>query len=467
MIIHPPYHETINKLLYAILQHFEGNPVPVNVPLPPYYNVTNSLLYEILQKLNAPPPVIYLQFRVLYVSARYGDNATAEPNNISKPYKTITAAKNSAFFSDIIHVLEGNYDEGNLFGFCNYWFDFGTQVIYTGASGAIFQQAPGQCTVRGYCKFRCTGDANVVNVGNWLNCVLDIECESMESVKKTVRVFQNRPFGDPTFFKPHRIRCKRIYSSTESALDLNYNVHADIATEEIVSDSTTQPALFGGNIKKSIVANTRIISNNFSAVTLNAFLGPVTFERCDIICNYDSPLGHGFEVTYWPPDLVEIFSSRITCKNVNAKSLIASNHGNIKLDRNVIANRDTGGVPFNYVNKGVKILLENNEATIDITGLTSLDLINFQNTDILRLSSANPSETITEILNAPKHHSFRLAPQAGLSLNLTSTDPITAGANSIVLESSSIVLDGSKGDWIELHNELHGIGSRQISASIY
>lgn len=467
MITNPPYHETINKLLYAILQHFEGNPIPMNVPRPPYYNITNDLLYAILNRLNGDP-VVFTGIRVLYVSSRYGSDVTAEVNNISKPFKTITAAKNNYFFGDIIRVMEGTYDEGSLSGNYFYFFDFGSEVVYSGATGAIFNQWFGQCIVRGYGKFRCTGNANVINVGNWFNCILDIEAESFESVLKTIVVWQNRPIGDPTFFKPHRIRAKRAYSSTHTVIHYHFNVHADIAIDEVVTDSLDQPVVRGNNIKKAILHKSKIFANNFEGILLDANGGETRIEDCEIHCNWDSPQGHCLIGRAWGSDMVVIYRTKFFCKNADAKSIYTDVYLNIKLDTNVMANRDTGGpFPITYLNKGVKINLENNEATLDITGLSSIDLTNFNNADIIRLTSVNATETINEIIAAPKHHSYKLAPGNGLALTITSTDPLLATDTSIVLESASLILDGSKGDWIELYNGVHGIGNRQLNASTY
>lgn len=466
MNFQPPYHDTINKLLYAILRHFEGN--PVNVPLPPYYNVTNRLLYEILQKLNTPtvPPVVYLQFRVLFVSARYGNDATAKVNDISKPYKTITAAKNSSLTGDMIHVMEGIYDEGSLSGNYNYWFDFKTEVNYSG-TGAIFHQRFGECYVRGYGKFKCTGDANVINVGNWINCVLDIEAESFESVKKTVILWQNRTNGDPTFFKPHKIKARRAYSSSESAVHFNFNVHAEVEIEEIVSDTATQFAVMAGNVKKGYLKNSRIISNRSSVIMLNAVPGTLVIDNCEVICNYDSPDGHGFMQLTYGSDMI-VYNTKIIVKHIFAKSFYTDFYNNLRIDNNVIANRDTGGsFPINYVNKGKRIQLENNEVTIDVTNLSSINLSGYQNAEIIRLTSTVANKTITEILNAPKHHSFIIMPNTGLSITINNVNPSSATDNSFVLQANRVVLNGSRGDWIEFQNGLNGKGNRQIRLSKY
>ena len=52
-----------------------------------------------------------------------------------------------------------------------------------------------------------------------------------------------------------------------------------------------------------------------------------------------------------------------------------------------------------YLNKETKIVLDNNEASIDISGIGSIDLSDYQNAEIIRLSSSNPAESISAIIN--------------------------------------------------------------------
>ena len=459
----PPYHETINKLLHAILQYFRGSAETMTLPLPPYYNVTNDLLYAILNTLNASP--VYTQFRVLYVSARYGNDSTAQANNVKLPYKTITAAKNNAFSNDIIHVMEGIYDEGNLFGSYFYWFDYGAEINYTGA-GAIFQQWFGECTVRGFGKFRSIASNCVANVGGWYHCVLDMECDSIEADGQGAMFFQNIFVGG-NLYKPHRIKCRRIYSSGGPAVMFRSYSHARVEAEEIVSDSLADPTVFEGGVFNGLIYNSKIISNNFVPVN---FLGTgytMTFDGCVIENNFDSPQGHGIYTTWQITDLY-MYRTRIHCKNINANSINTVSDINLHIDNTIRANTDTGGAGIlTYVNKDTKIQLDENEVVINITGLSSIDLAEFQNAEVIRLGSSNPAETVMQVTNAPPHHSFKLLPNAGLSLTINSADPLTAGQADIILESASITLNGDKGDWLELRNGLFGTGNRQINASNY
>jgi hypothetical protein len=469
MNFNPPFHETINKLLYAILQYFKGNPA-MTVPSPPYYNVTSDLLYAILNSLNGGSPIVYTQFRVLYVSARYGDDSTAQANNSKLPYKTITAAKNNAFYNDIIHVMEGIYDEGNLFGFYFYWFDYGAQINYSG-NGAIFQQWYGECTVRGHGKFKCTGNGSVTDVGGWYFCILDMECESCEAVSDCVKLWANNNVGDG-LYKPHKVKARKIYSQNGSGVHFRYNSYAEVEADEIICDSVNQfsfrGTVFVGNVNKGTVRNSRITGNNIAALHIGSGFGD-KFEvyNCELICIGSLPLAHGIYQDGFINDFT-LFNTKIVCNSPSSRAIFSLQSINIHIDNNVNANVDAGGtVLLNYINKENKIRLTDNKATLDITGSTNADLNNCQNAEAIMLTSANGSETLSQIMSAPLHHSFKIFPAPGLMLTITSADPLAATGQDIVLESGTIILNGNKGDWIEFRNGLNGQGNRQVNASNY
>ena len=50
----------------------------------------------------------------IYVDSVFGDNTTAEKNNLEKKYKTILAAETAAIAGETIVVFPGNYVEGFL-----------------------------------------------------------------------------------------------------------------------------------------------------------------------------------------------------------------------------------------------------------------------------------------------------------------------------------------------------------------
>jgi hypothetical protein len=278
--------------------------------------------------------------------------------------------------------------------------------------------------------------------------------------------FQNIFVGG-SLYKPHRIKCRRIYSSGGPAVMFRAYCHARVEAEEIVSDSFTDPTVFEGGVFDGLVYNSKIISNNFVPVIFLGTAWKMTIDGCVIENNFDSPQGHGISTTWQILDLY-LYNTRIFCKNLSAKSITTVSNINLHLDNNVRANTDTGGAGIlTYVNKDTEITLDNNEVSLDITGLTSIDLTGFQNAEIIRVSSTNISETLTDIVSAPKHHSIRILPSPGLTLTISGTNPIGAIDSNIILESPSLSLNGDKGDWLELQNGLFGTGNRQVNASNY
>ena len=50
----------------------------------------------------------------VFVSAKYGNDASAKRELLFLPFKTLTAAKNTAVDGDLIDILEGSFNEKNL-----------------------------------------------------------------------------------------------------------------------------------------------------------------------------------------------------------------------------------------------------------------------------------------------------------------------------------------------------------------
>jgi hypothetical protein len=72
---------------------------------------------------------------------------------------------------------------------------------------------------------------------------------------------------------------------------------------------------------------------------------------------------------------------------------------------------------------------------------------------ILTLSSANPAENISSVMQASLVFDYELHPAAGLMLTLTGTPYATALANSITLPAATLVLDGDTGDFATFRND--------------
>lgn len=89
-----------------------------------------------------------------------------------------------------------------------------------------------------------------------------------------------------------------------------------------------------------------------------------------------------------------------------------------------------------YIQPGISTF----EVTIDITGLTTLDLTGFEHCGIINLISTNPTESIDTITNAPIKFPFRLIPEDGLTVTVVSTSAGSAAPGDICLENNTNVI---------------------------
>lgn len=88
--------------------------------------------------------------------------------------------------------------------------------------------------------------------------------------------------------------------------------------------------------------------------------------------------------------------------------------------------------------------------TISITGLTTLNITAANNyCGVINLTSANATETLTDITNFPSNHPFTIYPASNITALTLTGDPSPTAAGKIALAAASLVLNGSKGDWCE------------------
>jgi len=107
------------------------------------------------------------------------------------------------------------------------------------------------------------------------------------------------------------------------------------------------------------------------------------------------------------------------------------------------------------------------QESLDITGLTTLDLLS-ATVGIYNLTSSNATETINLITNYPTLFPFILRPAAGLDLTITFTPFASLSASGeVVGATASVVLSGDRGDFITFESDtVSGFNvSRQINAS--
>jgi hypothetical protein len=111
---------------------------------------------------------------LLWVDAINGIDALAVRGRMTIPFKTLTAAKNTAVSGDTVVVLPGTYNEKNLLkNGVNWHFLSGAKVAYSGAEdGGIFDTStfgtngPVSCSITGDGEFSITsvtGSRNVIH----------------------------------------------------------------------------------------------------------------------------------------------------------------------------------------------------------------------------------------------------------------------------------------------------------------
>ena len=461
----PPFSNTIDELLYWMVQKLKNNYTPPMsiIPQPPFHTATERLLYEILMNLGSSIPVNYNN--TLFVSSSYGNDDTAQKNNILMPYLTIAAAIENFMPGDLIHVMEGTYYEGNLNGVLNYWFDFGAVVSFNGRWGeAIFQPSYGSCTVRGYGQFICTADANAIFVGEWFGSNFDLECESIETYGNGVgcMIYQNNNF-DQTLNTPIRIKARRIYGQNCSPVMFLYQSNAVVEAEELVCDSTFYPAIYSSDSSQVVIKNSKLISNYTFPYQIDGNDSYLTLDNVKFYANNPNAYANLWIsnqlLTLYLKNMEFIAAGSTPCIFTNSIVLV-------NLDENTSSNNDTGGNP-NYIVYGYKdryIHLPETLATLDITGQANIDLSAFQNKKYIFLTSGNANETLQTINNAPQHHSFVLIPYGNLTLSIASASSLTAGLPAIVTDQALITLKGAAGDWIEFYNGYAGQDGNRIIA---
>lgn len=112
-------------------------------------------------------------------------------------------------------------------------------------------------------------------------------------------------------------------------------------------------------------------------------------------------------------------------------------------------------------------------ATIDITGLTSIDLANYMYAGIINLTSKNATESLKTILKKtdPNGTDFplELRPAASLNLTVAGTPFESLSADGQIMMKGNLVLNGARGDSITLKRKSVGKYSVfvEVSRSVY
>lgn len=101
--------------------------------------------------------------------------------------------------------------------------------------------------------------------------------------------------------------------------------------------------------------------------------------------------------------------------------------------------------------------------TLDITGLTTIDLSSVADADIVNLTSTNATETVDSIIGATDNKTVRLQPESGLTVTFTGTAVADAAAGDIVLPTASFVANGTNRDYLSVVSD--GDFVKQVDAN--
>ena len=98
------------------------------------------------------------------------------------------------------------------------------------------------------------------------------------------------------------------------------------------------------------------------------------------------------------------------------------------------------------------------ECTIDITGLTDLDITVINHyCGVVKVTSSNPVENISTITNFP-YTPIIIYPDSLLTITFVGTDLSTISANKIYLPQTTIDIDGTQRYWIQFQKDPLALG---------
>jgi hypothetical protein len=202
----------------------------------------------------------------LYVM-KNGDDSTALPNRLDKPFLTIYGASLQAVAGDVIYVFAGNYDEAD-----NDWVQ--SDVIYDFQEGANVTNVNTCISDGGFAKnIHIQGNGNfiqsgvnfsiaVVNISN-VSSNLYLRCNSIQGVTNGIGIFN--------IDNPYDIKVKTITVELQYAINLRGSKnHGSIEFNEIISNSQGV-SLFIRNSNTDGVERNIYIKGNYIKTNQDAF----------------------------------------------------------------------------------------------------------------------------------------------------------------------------------------------------
>lgn len=192
----------------------------------------------------------------IYVDSIFGDDTTAEKNNLEKKYKTILAAETAAVAGETIVTFPGNYVE-NFLGKngLNYSFPFGANVQCAWTGGNL------NYTVTGFADFSSSFHSPV---NAYLNSNINIQCKSITGMR----------LGFPAVFASSGCKVNvqvfgdinHTLSDTVQSTDFNTELH--VTANRILSTGRACSVIAGGTTghKQFVYAKEIILSGAAACV---------------------------------------------------------------------------------------------------------------------------------------------------------------------------------------------------------
>lgn len=201
----------------------------------------------------------------LYVM-KNGDDSTALPNRLDKPFLTIYEASLQAVAGDVIYVFAGDYDEAN-----NDWVQ--SDVIYDFQEGANVTNVDSCISDGGIAKnIHIQGNGNFIQSGSdFSKAVVYITKEGSNLYLRCNNIIANtNGIGIFNIDNPYDIKVKTITVSLQYAINLRGSVnHGSIEFNEIISTSRSVSILFRScntdNEERNVYIKGKYIKTNQNA----------------------------------------------------------------------------------------------------------------------------------------------------------------------------------------------------------
>lgn len=413
----------------------------------------------------------------LYVNSA---NTNDGDGSVTNPFQTLDACISYIIDNGFANLnltisVTGSFNTSiNLHTGNSFFFEPGSSVTYNGTSN-LFDDSSyvGNLTISGYGNFTVTNSsARFMSFNNMT--LVDIDFETITCAGDGF-VFGDNNGGNVT------IRGKTI-TTQGGSIACNSTSYTQggvgIFTGNVSSYSATKPCLYYAYPRHHGVTGSTLYNDQFNKtvqIKLNSSeFNAIGFTNCTIQNNAfafgDTGMCVSLENDMYYGSSIQfnncLFNDNNTNNNLSydptRRCIVSNNSVNMAIT-NCIAYSDIGGTGnITFVSNYLGLNLINSTRTIDITGLTTLNLSGYYAVNTFILTSSNTSENISAITGTPITHDIKLVVTGNLMLKLTGTAIGSANSSSITLPTaaSSITLNGNNEEWVQLRNSQYGTGNR-------